>query len=143
MTVKKKKPVQILLQNTPIDESKLQTFLKNLGKQYGISKFTISEIDLALGELLLNIINYGSTQDQTVTIDMNCKIDKNKIIFTIIDNGLAFNPLEYKTHALNPDIKARPIGGLGILVAKKSMDSISYERKDNQNILKLVKTFKS
>ena len=45
----------------------------------------------------------------------------------------------------DPDItlpaEARRIGGLGILMVKKSMDEMSYEYKDNQNILTLKKYF--
>jgi len=36
----------------------------------------------------------------------------------------------------------REIGGLGIFMVKKSMDDISYEYKDGQNILRIIKKLK-
>ena len=43
----------------------------------------------------------------------------------------------------NPDVtlpaEERPIGGLGIFMTKKTMDEVSYEYKDGQNILRIKK----
>ncbi len=134
--------MQILLKNKPLKSiDRLNFFLQEIGKKYNISKLIISEIDLALGELLTNIINYGYIHKEDASIQIDFKIEKNKISFTLIDSGIAFNPLEHQFKDPTKNIKEAPIGGLGIMVAKKSMDSLSYERKDNRNILKLVKNF--
>ena len=135
--------MQILLQNKPLQSiDHLTPFLKELGKKNNISKYIISEIDLALNELLINIINYGGNQGKNSYIHLDFKIEKTKITFTLTDTGIDFNPLEHKSESENKDIKNKPIGGLGILVVKKSMDSLSYMRKNNTNILKLVKMIK-
>ncbi|WP_288716113.1 ATP-binding protein, partial [uncultured Treponema sp.] len=43
----------------------------------------------------------------------------------------------------DPDItlsvEEREIGGLGIFLTKKYMDSVLYERKDNRNVLTIKK----
>ncbi|MBP5293749.1 MAG: ATP-binding protein, partial [Clostridia bacterium] len=43
----------------------------------------------------------------------------------------------------DPDLslsaEERPIGGLGIYMVKKSVDSIHYERRGEQNVLTFVK----
>ncbi len=38
-------------------------------------------------------------------------------------------------------IEDREIGGMGILIVKKSMDAVDYEYKDGKNILTIKKTF--
>ena len=53
------------------------------------------------------------------------------------------NPKELDKRLINPDItldaSERQIGGLGIFIVKQSMDEISYEYKNNQNILTIKK----
>ena len=54
---------------------------------------------------------------------------------TISDDGVPYNPLA-KPDAVTPDdIAEVPIGGLGILMAKNSVDDMTYERVDDANVL--------
>ena len=53
----------------------------------------------------------------------------------IVDDGIPYNPLA-KPDAVTPDdIMEVPIGGLGILMAKKSVDDMTYERVGESNVL--------
>lgn len=134
--------MQIILKNNLESTNHLSFFLKNLGDKYSVPKNIISEIDLALGELVLNIIKYAYKNKQNSFISLDCDIENNKIIFLLTDTGMAFNPLEYKAQDTEANLKDKPIGGFGIMIAKKTMDSISYERKDDKNQLKLIKFIK-
>ena len=49
------------------------------------------------------------------------------------------NPLENKDPDITLDIEDREIGGLGIFLVKKTMDELSYEYVDGQNILTMKK----
>ena len=40
---------------------------------------------------------------------------------------------------INQGVEERPIGGLGIYLVKQIMDEVYYERKNNKNILTLIK----
>ena len=40
---------------------------------------------------------------------------------------------------MTKDLEEREIGGLGIFMVKKSMDDITYEYKEGQNILRIKK----
>ena len=61
------------------------------------------------------------------------------VILSFIDGGRPYDPLA----AGDPDVTAsaeeRGVGGLGVYMVKKSMDDISYEYKDGQNILRIRK----
>ena len=53
----------------------------------------------------------------------------------IVDDGIPYNPLA-KPDAVTPDdIMEVPIGGLGILMAKNSVDEMTYERVGDSNVL--------
>ena len=94
-------------------------------------------INTALEEVFVNVVKYAMKCNGEFTYIVDSKDDK--AIFTFIDTGEKFNPLERE----DPDVtlcgEKRLIGGLGIYMVKKIMDEVHYEYKDNQNILTLVK----
>ena len=61
---------------------------------------------------------------------------------TISDDGIPYNPLE-KPDAVTPDhiadIADVPIGGLGILMTKRSVDEMLYDRVDGSNVVTFKK----
>ena len=58
---------------------------------------------------------------------------------TFIDNGAAFDPLKQADPDVTSSAEEREIGGLGIFIVKKTMDSVSYRRNGDQNELAITK----
>ena len=75
------------------------------------------------------------------TIQIEIEKDLPGIVLTFIDQGMPYNPLENKEPDITLDIEEREIGGLGIFLVKKTMDALSYEYVDGQNVLTLKKAF--
>ena len=65
--------------------------------------------------------------------------DPLSMSITFLDAGRKFNPLENEEPDTALSAEERDIGGLGIFLTKKFMDSVEYEYKDGQNILTLRK----
>lgn len=61
------------------------------------------------------------------------------VIITFIDNGTPYDPLQSVDPNTTLSAEDRDLGGLGIYIVK-SMEEISYEYKNGQNILKIKKT---
>ena len=57
----------------------------------------------------------------------------------IKDEGEPFNPLERDEPDISLSAAEREIGGLGIFITKKTMDTISYNFEDGKNILTMTK----
>ena len=57
-----------------------------------------------------------------------------------LDNGKPYNPLEKEDPDVTLSAEERSIGGLGIFMVKKSMDSLDYEYQDGKNILTIKKS---
>ena len=55
------------------------------------------------------------------------------------DNGVPYDPLAKADPDTTLSIEDREIGGLGIYMVKKSMDELTYEYQNGQNILKIKK----
>ena len=68
-------------------------------------------------------------------------LDEEERLFTIIftDRGIPFDPLQRSEPDVTLKAEEREIGGLGILMVKKSMDEVLYSYEDGQNILTLKK----
>jgi len=98
-------------------------------------------LNLAMEEAVTNVVLYAYGEDEKGDIDIDCLCEENEMTFVITDKGKPFDP----TQASDPDItlsaEERGIGGLGIFLVRKLMDSMTYERKNNCNVLSLKKRF--
>ena len=65
--------------------------------------------------------------------------DGQVLVFTITDQGKAFDPTQVKEADITLSAEERAIGGLGIFIVNQIMDNVSYRRENGQNILMLTK----
>ena len=55
------------------------------------------------------------------------------------DEGIPFNPLQKAEPDITLSAADREIGGLGIFITKKTMDTVSYRYENGKNILTMTK----
>ena len=97
------------------------------------------QIDIAIDELFGNIAHYAYDPDvgpATVRVEVD---EEPCVSNTFIDNGVPYDPLGKEDPDITLSAEERGIGGLGVYMVKKSMDDISYEYRDGQNILRIKK----
>lgn len=98
------------------------------------------QIDIAIDELFGNIAHYAyNPETGPATVRVDVLQEPLSVVVTFIDNGIAYDPLAREDPNVALTAQEREIGGLGIYIVKKSMDEISYEYKDGQNILRIRK----
>ena len=98
------------------------------------------EMVTVVEEIFLNIANYAYEDGQgDATVRMEIDEDKRTITLSFIDSGKEFDPLAKEDPDIYLPIEERPIGGLGILMVKKMMDSVSYYRENDKNHLTVTK----
>ncbi len=98
------------------------------------------QIDIAIDELFGNIAHYAynpETGPATVRVEVTEK--PISVVITFIDHGVPYDPLKKDDPDITKSAEDREIGGLGIFMVKKTMDEITYEYKDGQNILRIRK----
>lgn len=99
------------------------------------------QIDIAIDELFSNIAYYAYNPDVgPATVRVEVLDDPMAVVITFIDHGIPYDPLAKDDPNINLSIDEREIGGLGIYMVKKSMDSVTYEYRDGQNILTIKKS---
>ena len=96
------------------------------------------QVNLIVEEIFVNIINYSKTDIITV----NVEFDDNTVTLEFIDNGIEFNPLLTEDPETSDNIDEVKIGGLGIFLTKQMSDDMSYEYKNGENHLKIIKNVK-
>ncbi|MBQ0097483.1 MAG: ATP-binding protein [Oscillospiraceae bacterium] len=99
-----------------------------------------AEISVAAEEVFVNIVNYAYDTDMG-TIDINIEFveDERRFVLSFIDRGKPFDPLKKVDPDITQSAEDRPIGGLGILMVKKTMDDLTYSFENGCNILTLTK----
>ena len=108
----------------------------------GVPQELNMQMNLALEEVVTNVMLYAYP-GQSGQVLVECgkwKVESGeKLIFTITDSGIPFDPTQKEEVDITLSAEERPIGGLGIHLVRQIMDEVKYERINNQNILTLVK----
>ena len=98
------------------------------------------QIDIAIDELFGNIAHYAYNPEiGQATVRVDVMEDPLSVVITFIDNGVPYDPLAKADPDTTQSAEEREIGGLGIYMVKKSMDEVTYEYRDCQNILTIKK----
>ena len=119
---------------------KVTDFVNELLEQYDCPMKAQTQIDIAIDELFGNIAHYAYNPDAgPATVRVEVTDDPITVIITFIDHGVPYDPLKKADPDITLSAEERDIGGLGIYIVKKSMDDITYEYKDGQNILSIKK----
>ena len=96
-------------------------------------------LNLALEEVVSNVILYAYPEGTNGTVQIVANSDGQVLVFTITDQGKAFDPTQVKEADITLSAEERAIGGLGISIVNQIMDNVSYRRENGQNILMLTK----
>ena len=88
-------------------------------------------VDLAVEELVMNVIRYAFIDDDTHPIDIELAIEGDQVVLRIADDGRPFDPRE--NPELDLDADDRQVGGLGLYLVVDMVDMLKYQRVDEQN----------
>ena len=127
------------LVNKESEVTRLGAFTKDFLAPLGLDNKLAAGMRLALEEAVVNVINYAYPVGDVGEVLINADTNGHEVRFTITDSGYPFDPTTVLEPDTTLDAQSRPIGGLGILLSRKLMDSVSYTRIDGKNVLSLTK----
>ena len=133
------KSEKIILKNDISELAKMTDTVCNFGKRFGLSGDTIHDINLALEEIVNNIISYAYEDDKEHQITVSIYIKTDQLILEVTDDGKPFDPLSVPAPDLNIPIEQKEEGGLGIFIARSFIDKMEYRREGEKNILLMIK----
>ena len=129
---------ELVIEAIPENLSTVLSFVKTELQEYGTEGKMQRQIAIAVEEIFVNIAHYAynpETGNAVIRISIG---DEVNIEFE--DNGNPYNPLEKTDPDTTLKAKDRKIGGLGVFMVKKIMDSVDYRFENGKNLLKIRKT---
>ena len=118
----------------------LQQWLLSIAAELDMQERIKKQLMICCDEIFTNIASYAYPNGNgsvAVSVEFVSETQSLRIIFS--DSGTAFDPLEISEPDTSSALSERKIGGLGMFMVKKMMDSVEYCRQDGKNILTLTK----
>ena len=120
--------LEAVIENIPLATSFVDEQLEELGCPIKAQM----QIDVAIGQVFMK---NGHLFEALLEVEE----EPLSVVITFIDHGVPYDPLKKADPDVTLSADQREIGGLGIFLVKKTMDEVSYDYKDGQNILTIRK----
>ena len=129
----------IILKNDLSEIPRLASEIEVFGKKNNLSESVIFDALLASEEIFTNIVSYAYEDDKEHMIVVRVDLNDGELTLEIEEDGRPFDPLKVPEPDIEKPLEERPVGGLGVFLARKSMDELEYRRKSGKNILVMKK----
>ncbi len=113
-------------------------FIESSCQKHHVDDTKAYEISLAVDEAVTNIITHAYTSGGG-NIRVVFARESDMIVITIEDEGSPFDPTKFPPPDVSADLEHREIGGLGIYLMRKVMDTVTYRREGCFNVLTMKK----
>ena len=130
-------PFHQTIANDFADLSRLMEGATTFLESQGVDAQAVYRINLALEEMVTNIIKYGYDEPGRHQIEVTLEVGANEVAAVIIDDGHDFNPVLQERKPPADKLEDREIGGLGIHLMKKLLDHLEHRREGGRNILEI------
>jgi phosphoserine phosphatase RsbU/P len=138
-TKKMPEDVEISVHNKLSELASANQTLTQFGRKHGLPDSILHDLNLALGEILTNIISYGYTDSGEHEITVRLSIGPGEMRVDVEDDGKPFNPLEAPEADTTKALEERAVGGLGVHLVRKLTDGLEYQRREGKNLLVMKK----
>jgi len=122
------------LKNNLSEIERLSQIVTEFGGLNNLSPKVLFAVNLALEEILTNIISYGYEDNNEHVIVIRLSLKDEELVAEVEDDGRPFNPLEVPKPDISRPLEDRKIGGLGIHLVRNLMDGLEYRRYGGKNI---------
>lgn len=136
--------LELVLSNEVTELERLATAVDDFIDRNGLPSEIAFKLNLCFDELITNTVSYGYGDGARHDIHVRVEADGQEIRVEVEDDATAFNPFaEAPAPDLGDDIAKRRVGGLGVFLVQKTMDSVTYQRDGDRNFVRLVKALPS
>jgi len=120
----------------------IRGILLSAARQLGASEKDVAALELALDEVITNILvhSFGFDRSKRFRVDLKADVSRRILTITLRDKGKENKKgwVVDEARALER-VQQGKAGGLGRFLTSRMMDSVEYRRKGGENILTLVK----
>ncbi len=102
---------------------------------HGLPSKVMYIANLALEEILTNVIKYGYADTGEHLITVHVGVEDNELVVEFHDDARPFDPLQVPPPEMKGSIDQCSEGGLGIHLVRKSVKEMEYRYEDGRNVL--------
>lgn len=115
-------------------------FVDETLESYECPMKTQTAVCVAIEEVFVNVAHYAYGEGEgDMTLGIGFDAESREITFRMTDKGTPFDPLKKPDPDITLPAEDREIGGLGIFITKKTMDTVTYAYENGENILTMIK----
>lgn len=111
--------------------------LEAFGEAHALTGKQVFQLNLALDELITNIISYGFDDGAAGWIELDIALQDGRLCAELADNGRAFDPTKEVLPELGNSLDDRAVGGLGLRFVRTYMERLDYSRDGGLNRLQM------
>jgi anti-sigma regulatory factor (Ser/Thr protein kinase) len=127
------------LQNRLSELERLAQEVEEFAKAHRLSAAALHAVNLALDEIVTNIISYGFDDTAEHAIVLRFSLEGDDWVAEVEDDGKPFNPLDVPEPNIAAPLEQQENHGRGIFLVRKVMDRVEYHRREDRNVLTLRK----
>ena len=120
--------LEMTLANDISEVSSVLDALEAFGEEHGIPPQKMLRLNLVLDELITNTISHGFADGAAGAIRLSVELIDGTVNVALIDNGVAFNPVEAPEPEREGSLEEREIGGLGLKLIRTYVNRLDYKR---------------
>lgn len=117
----------------------LTQFLQDFWSAASLPPAQAMSFELALEEVFMNVVMHGSSPGTVPRVEVSLMLADEGVVMSIEDDGAEFDPLTLPQPDVQAGISERKVGGLGVFLVRKMMDTVSYQRIGARNQLRMSK----
>ena len=113
-------------------------FVESFCSRHGIARTDTLRLTLIVEELFTNTVTHGHGGDRDASIGIALSADAGEVSLIYEDTAPRYDPLAgFSTppSALDADVEARPIGGLGVFLVGQLVHDARYAYEEGRNRL--------
>ncbi len=130
----------LLLPGTLAALEPLANFVRAAAAEAGCTDLAAGRLHLAVDEVATNAITHAYAEGGlTGELRLTAEIGPEQLRIHVEDTGPPFDPTQREDPAdLHRPLEERDPGGLGIYLARRSVDAFLYERRGDRNRVTLI-----
>jgi len=118
---------------------RLNRIVRQFGDLHEIPSRTLYAVNLALDEVVTNIVRHGFDDPAGQLLEAHILAEKGELTTVVTDPGRRFDPMDVPPPDLTAPLAERSLGGLGVHLVRNLMDRVEYRRENEKNVLTLHK----
>ncbi len=117
--------------------ARVNELANSLLERRGVAEETVYATNLALEEVLSNVIRHAFEDRAQHEISLHLRVGEGGVELQFVDDGREFDPLSAPEVDVDAPLEERTVGGLGIHLLRTMVSEIRYQRAGGRNHLQL------